>query len=124
MTNPFKGELEVSLGNQKYKTKLTIDACIRIESALNTSLVKLATKLTEGDLTISDIANIVTPAIRGGGNNLSHSEVTKIIFENGMVEGLRVCGEILTNVLTGGAVTPDGDQNEKKFQEDKEEKMI
>ena len=124
MTNPFKGELEVKLGNQKFKTRLTIDACIRIEQALNTSLVKIATRLTDGDLTISDITSILTPAIRGGGNNLSHKEITEMVFQNGMVEGLRVCGEILTNVLTGGAVTPDGDQNEKKFQEDKEEKMI
>ena len=123
MTNQFKGELEVKLGNQTFKTKLTIDACIRIESALNTSLVKLATRLTEGDLTITDISNIITPAIRGGGNNLSHSEITKLIFENGMVEGLRVCGEILTNVLTGGSVSQEGEDVKKKQQEE-EGKMM
>ncbi len=74
-------------------------------------------------MTISDIANIVTPAIRGGGNNLSHSEVTKIIFENGMVEGLRVCGEILTNVLTGGTVNQEGEVSEKKQQEEESKIM-
>ena len=121
MTNPFKGELEVKLGNQTYKTRLTVNSCIEIETALKTSLVKLATRLSEGDLTISEIAMVLTPAIKGGGNNVEFNDITKIIYESGMVEGLRVCGEILTNVLSGGSASENEDsRNEKKSETEQE----
>ena len=93
---------------------MTIDACIRIESSCNTSLIKLATRLTEGDLLINDIGNILTPAFRGGGNNLSHKEVCELVYSGGMADGLRVCGEVLANVLNAGSEEQKEEEIEKK----------
>lgn len=122
MTNPFRGELEVKLGNQTYKTRLTVDACIRIETALNMSLVKLATRLSEGDLMLSEISVILSSAIKGGGNNVTQEQVNKIIYESGLSEGLRCCGEVLANVLSGGA-TNEEEPTEKKPEEEEQEMM-
>ena len=102
MTNPFRGELEVKLNGKTYKTRMTVDACMRVEQACDLSLVKIATRLSEGDLTIHQISSVMTPALRGGGNDVEAKDVAKIIYEAGLAEGLRVCGEVLANVLSGG----------------------
>lgn len=102
MTNPFRGEKEVKLGNQTYKTRLTVDSLIRLEQTTGQSLIKLTQRLSEGSLTLSDIASIITPAIRGGGADIKEDEVIKIIYQSGVADGIRVCGELLANVLAGG----------------------
>ena len=102
MTNPFRGEKEVKLGNKTYKTRLTVDSLIRLEQTSGQSLIKLTQRLSEGSLTLSDIASIITPAIRGGGEDIKEDEVVKIIYQSGVADGIRVCGELLANVLAGG----------------------
>ena len=42
MTNPLKGEIEIELGGQTYKGRLTIDAIIKIEESCNCGIIKLA----------------------------------------------------------------------------------
>ena len=102
MTNPFRGEKEGKLGNKTYKTRLTVDSLIRLEQTTGQSLIKLTQRLSEGSLTLSDIASIITPAIRGGGADIKEDEVIKIIYQSGVADGIRVCGELLANVLAGG----------------------
>ena len=102
MTNPFRGEKEVKLGNKTYKTRLTVDSLIRLEQTTGQSLIKLTSRLSEGSLTLTEIASIITPAIRGGGADIKEDEVIKIIYQSGVADGIRVCGELLANVLAGG----------------------
>ena len=102
MTNPFRGEKEVKLENKTYKTRLTVDSLIRLEQTTGQSLIKLTQRLSEGSLTLSDIASIITTAIRGGGADIKEDEVIKIIYQSGVADGIRVCGELLANVLAGG----------------------
>ena len=102
MTNPFRGEKEVKLGNKTYKTRLTVDSLIKLEQNTGQSLIRLTSRLSEGSLTLTDIASIITPAIRGGGADIKQDEVIGIIYQSGIAEGIRVCGELLANVLAGG----------------------
>lgn len=83
------------------------------------SLVKLATKLTGGDLTIGEITNILTPAFRGGGNDVKNNDIAKIIYEGGLPEGMRVCGEVLTNVLMAG--NTDGSNDDESAEKNEQE---
>tara|TARA_R100000908_G_scaffold11622_1_gene4157 strand:- start:1923 stop:2213 length:291 start_codon:yes stop_codon:yes gene_type:complete len=85
---------------------------MQAESACGTSLVRIATKLSEGDLTVMDIANVLTPAFKGGGNDVDQTKVAKIIYEAGLAAGMRVCGEILANVLMAGK-SDDEDNDEE-----------
>jgi len=110
MTNQFRGELEVNLGKKKYKTRLTVDSLIRLETTTGQSLIKLTQRLSEGNLTLTEIASIITPALRGGGEDIKEDEVAKIIYQSGVADGIRVCGELLSNVLSGGSE----DDEEKK----------
>ena len=102
MTNPFRGEKEVKLGNKTYKTRMTVDSLIKLEQTTGQSLIKLTSRLSEGSLTLTEIASIITPAIRGGGADIKEDEVIKIIYQSGIADGIRVCGELLANVLAGG----------------------
>jgi len=114
MANPFRGELQVNLGGKTYKTRMTVDGCMQAEAACGTSLVQIATRLSEGNLTVLEIANVLTPAFKGGGNDLDQTKVAKIVYEAGIAEGMRVCGEILANVLTAGGSSQDDDESTEK----------
>ena len=81
---------------------MTVDGCMAVEAACGQSLVKIAMRLSEGDLSINEIASVLTPAFRGGSNDVQAPEVAKIVYEAGVAEGLRVCGEVLANVLNAG----------------------
>jgi hypothetical protein len=81
---------------------MTVDSLIKLEQNTGQSLIKLTSRLSEGSLTLSEIASIITPAIRGGGADIKEDEVIKIIYQSGIADGIRVCGELLANVLAGG----------------------
>ena len=117
MVNPFRGELQVKLGDKTYKTRMTVDGCIQAEMACNASLVKIATKLAEGDLTVMDISNVLTPALKGGGNDVDNTKVAQIVYEAGMADGMRVVGEVLSNVLTAGKADEDDDEEDSEKNE-------
>ena len=114
MTNPFRGELQLKLGSKTYKSRMTVDGCMQAEAACGCSLVKIATKLSEGDLTVLDITNVLTPALKGGGNDVDHTKVAKMVYEAGLADGMRVCGEVLANVLTAGEASDDDSEEDSE----------
>lgn len=114
MTNPFRGELQLKLGSKTYKSRMTVDGCMQAEAACGCSLVKIATKLSEGDLTVLDISNVLTPALKGGGNDVDHTKVAKMVYEAGLADGMRVCGEVLANVLTAGQASDDDSEEDSE----------
>jgi predicted transcriptional regulator YheO len=102
MVNPQKGEIQIKLGNELLKARLTIDALIRIENANGSSIVQTAQKLSEGRATITEIVNVIYPAIKGGGNKVDQKDVVKKLETAGLINGMRVAGEILTVALNSG----------------------
>ena len=63
MVNPQRGELQLKLGSENLKCRLSIDGIIRIEQTLGTSIVQIAQRLSEGKATIKEVINVLTPAI-------------------------------------------------------------
>ena len=102
MVNPQKGEIQIKLGDELLKARLTIDALIRIENANGSSIVQTAQKLSEGRATITEIVNVIYPAIKGGGNKVDQKDVVKKLETAGLINGMRVAGEILTVALNSG----------------------
>ena len=115
MTNPFRGELEVNLGNKKYKTRMTVDSLIRLETSLNQSIVQLTQKLSEGHLSFTELSFIIQSALKGGGNDIKENEINQLIYQSGITEGMRVCGELLANVLQGGQRETEKKQEEQEL---------
>ena len=102
MTNPKRGELKLSLGSQTYNARVTLDAIMKIEASCGMGILKVLTGLTEGNLTTTEVCNIILPVIRGGGNDFSMKDVQKIVWDAGLADSMKVAGEILSTALTGG----------------------
>lgn len=76
--------------------------------------MQTAQKLGEGKATITEIVNVIQPALKGGGNNLDQKDVSKMVWEGGLIEGMRVAGEILTVALNSGVPDEGNEEAEEK----------
>ncbi len=64
--------------------------------------MQIAQRLSEGKATVTEIVNVLTPAIKGGGNDVDAKQVQKWIWEAGLIEAMRCAGEIVTMALNSG----------------------
>ena len=110
MTNPLKGQVEVSLGTETYKCRLTIDSLIKIENDLDIGILGLASKMATANVRIYELSVVLRYALRGGGNDIDEKELFKIIENAGIVDTSKAVANLLTDVLS--------DPNEKKKQEE------
>ena len=116
MANPMKGQIKLTLAGKDYTARLTIDSIIQIEQSVNCGIIKLANKMAEGDIAVSDLLNILLPALRGGGNDFQMKDVTKIVQDAGIVETTTSVASLLTSALV---TSEDSDEEPKKKSEDK-----
>ena len=112
MSNPKRGELEIVLGEKKYKGKVTLDVIMRIERQMGKGIVKVAQSLSEADITTEEMISIITPVVRGGGNDVKESDIKKDIWEAGLAEGIKVCSEIIAQTLGAGGNEGNEEQAE------------
>ena len=100
MTNPLKGQIEVTLGSKTYKCRLTMNAIMEIEDACNCGIIKLATKMADADIRMYEIINKLHPAIRGGGNDLNRNDIIKIVQDAGILNSTTAVANLLSKSLT------------------------
>ena len=108
-TNPIKAEKILNFKNKTYKARMSLDTIMRVEQALGCSILKVGNKLATADITLLEIINILTLSIRAGGNDITENDVKGLVSEIGIVEGMKLTGELLTLALN---VEPDS--TEKK----------
>ena len=94
---------------------MTVDSLIRLETSLNQSIDQLTQKLSEGHLSFTELSFIIQSALKGGGNDIKENEINQLIYESGITEGMRVCGELLSNVLQGGQRETEKKQEEQEL---------
>jgi hypothetical protein len=99
MTNPLKGQIEVTLGSNTYKARLTVDAIITIETAVGCGIIKLAQKMADADIRLTDLIVVLLAALRGGGNDLQEKDISRIIQDVGIIEATRCVAELITKSL-------------------------
>ena len=114
MTNPLKGQIEVTLGSKTYKARLTMDSIIQIENDCNCGIIKLATKMGDADIRMSEIINVLTPALRGGGNDLTKKDVMNLVQNSGIVNATTAVATLLAETLTDDSMeaTDEGKHQE------------
>jgi len=95
----MKAQVQISLGDKSYKARLTVDAIIQIEEAVGCGVIKLAQKMSEADIRMTDIIAVLTPALRGGGKNIQEDQVKKIVGDVGIVAAATAVAELLTQSL-------------------------
>lgn len=113
MANNLKGEQNIELAGKNYKCRLTIDAIMQIEDECNCGILKLATKMGEADIRMSEIINVLLPALRGGGNDFQRKDVIQIVQDAGIVKATTVVANLLAKSLT--------DDSEEETDEGKQE---
>tara|TARA_R110000822_G_scaffold106251_4_gene234289 strand:- start:2556 stop:2906 length:351 start_codon:yes stop_codon:yes gene_type:complete len=114
MTNPLKGQIDITLGSETYKCRLTIDSIIQIENSCNCGIIKLATKMADGDIRMSDIINVLLPALRGGGNDFNEKHIMNMVQDAGIVSATTAVANLLAQTLTDNTDVEAGDDSKKK----------
>jgi hypothetical protein len=110
--NPKRGEISITLGDKKFQGRVTLDAMMRIETSMKLGIVKIAQRLSDGDMTLMEMGSVLTPVIRGGNNDITEQEIMKLVWQSGMMEGMRIVGEIISLALN-----PDNEKKEKALAE-------
>jgi hypothetical protein len=108
--NPIKAEKNLEFKNKSYKARMSLDTILRVEEAVGCSILKLGQKLATGDLTTSETINVLHLCIRAGGNDVSINEIKEHVSGVGLVEAIKMTGELLTVALS----TEDTEPSEKK----------
>ena len=62
--------------------------------------------------TVTEIVNVLTPIIKGGGNDVDAKQVQQWVWEAGLIEGMRCAGEIVTMALNSGQNENEGAEGE------------
>ena len=112
MTNPLRGEIEITLGSETYKARLTIDALVRIEEELDSGILKLAARIAQADIRLKELIVVLKAALRGGGNDLNEKQVGKIISDIGIVTASTEVAQLLAQTLSD----PEGEEEGKSQQ--------
>ncbi len=103
MTNLLKAETTLNFPNDvSYKAKMSLDTIMGIESALGTSILKVANKLSTGELSLMEIITIMTLSIRAGGNDVKDADIKKLVSDLGLIESIKTAGDLLTLALDTG----------------------
>ena len=116
MANPLKAQIDIRLAGNDYKVRLTIDAIIQIEEKLNCGILKLITRIAASDVRMKDLIGVLTPALRGGGNNITEKEVKKIVGDAGIINTTKVVAELLAQSLQ--VEDEEDEEGEKKKEEE------
>ena len=114
MANPMRAQVKIALAGKDYKARLTVDSIMQIEDAVGCGIIKLAQRMSEADIRMSDIINVLLPALRGGGNDLQLDDVKRIVGDTGLVESAKAVAELLTKSLTTDSGEEEGEVGKKK----------
>lgn len=79
-----------------------MDGLARIETSCGCGILKVLQKLSDGDLTTSEMCAVLLPIIRAGGNDIQVKDVQKAVWSGGLAEAMKVVGEVLATALSGG----------------------
>jgi len=102
VANHLRGEIAIKLGDETYNCKLNFDSLVRMETALDIPILKLAERISNAELKVTEISYIIFTAIKGGGKDITEKQVSALIWQVGFVDAIRACGEIISMALTSG----------------------
>ncbi len=100
MANPMRGQVEIALGSETYKCRLTIDSLIKIEEDLDEGILQLAQKIANADVRLKTLVTVLRYALRGGGNDMADKEVRQLISRVGLVSASTQVAVLLAATLS------------------------
>jgi hypothetical protein len=113
MTNPLKGEIEIELGGQTYKCRLTIDSLVKIEDELDKGILELATDISQAKVRLRTLIVVLRYALRGGGNDFDDKKIKQILTGAGIISSSAIVAQLLADSLTDPEAEEEGDSSKK-----------
>ena len=113
MTNPLKGEIEIELGGQTYKCRLTIDSLVKIEDELDAGILELASNIAEAKVRLRTLIVVLRYALRGGGNDFDEKKIKSILSGTGLIESSTVVANLLASTLSDPEETEETETTKK-----------
>ena len=110
MMNPLAGEVQLEIGGETLKARLTIDGLIRIEERLDKGIIEIVTELTNARVRINWLVVILVQALRGGGNDFNEAKIKELLTKEGVAKATGKVAEMVAASLTD----IDSDEDVKK----------
>ena len=106
MANLHRGDVDLTIGADTFRLRLTLQSLAEIEAAFGVSdLIALGERLSSGRLSASDLIHILGPAIRGGGILKSDTEIAALVPAASLAAVIAAIGALLE--LTFGESAPN-----------------
>ena len=100
MANPWTGEVTLVIDGEPRLLKLTLGALAELEAELQTgSLVQLVERFESGGFSASDVLQLVTAGLRGGGAMMSRDALMNAEIDGGPMHAARVAAELLARAF-------------------------
>lgn len=95
MVNRHRAEVELPLGEARYRLRLTLQALAEMESALGAGdLQAMGARFSEGRLSARELASLLGAALRGGGAPLSDQDVAAMLSAEDLPAAISALGEL------------------------------
>lgn len=118
MSNKIRGDSELAAGNNRYTMRLTLGALAEIEGALGVaSLGEIATRLKT--LATADVVAVASALLRGGGHNISASDVLALDCDLGSIVRAIAGAFTAAGLSNEGGASADREARESVFAKDK-----
>ena len=100
MSNPFAGEVTVTLNGQDHVAKLTLGALAELEAALGAdSLMALVQRFESGSYGSRDVLALIVAGLRGGGWQGSAADLMTADVAGGPIAAAQVAARLLARAF-------------------------
>lgn len=96
MSNPFAGEVTITLDGRAHRAKLTLGALAELEMSLGAdTLIDMVTRFEEGRYSTRDVLALIVAGLRGGGWQGNAADLMTTEIAGGPVAAARAAAQML-----------------------------
>ncbi|MEC9343064.1 MAG: gene transfer agent family protein [Pseudomonadota bacterium] len=107
MANRYRGEIAAELDGRQWTLCLTLGALAELEPVFGAAdLADLASRLGSGRLTATQMTAILAAGLRGGGHDVSESEVAAMHCPQGLAGMARIVADLVGATFGAGEPAP------------------
>lgn len=100
MANPWRGEVALVVDGERRVARLTLGALAELEAELACgSLVELVERFEEGRHSARDVLAVIVAGLRGGGADLTASDLLAAEIEGGPLAASAAAAELLVRAF-------------------------
>lgn len=100
MTNPWRGEVTLTIDGAPQVMRLTLGALAELEADLGEkTLVDLVERFEGGTFSSGDVAALLIAGLKGGGSEIRRDDLLTAEIEGGLMAAARAAAELLARAF-------------------------